>query len=510
MVSYPKYFLVLTLIILFQGCDQKPITENLHSYEEPVTNYYTSIDGLWRCTEETSLKFPEGVLEPMILISGSQFDNLRIKGCFLWDGRYHDKWELMDVKYDEVSKQLVFVDRNESVFQGIVSDDLISIHGIARAGDPDNTVEGTKLDFVREKVLSPARLFFVRTPGKDGSIQYSYQKPEQTQDGLSTGHILDYANDTTSFYELMIDIINQKYGRIESLIILKDGKLVLEEYFYDHDRMTLHNIHSCTKSIVSLLLGKALNDFDANVEQPIFDFYPDYDSLKRDTNQNVNLKHLLTMHSGFGEHEDREEGDFDSRYHYLLSLPMDTIPGTEFRYCNDCSEIIGGVIQSLSGKQVDTYAEEVLFTPLGINTFKWEKEEDGSPHCHSDLYMLPRDEAKIGQLVLNEGKWNGKQIIPQSWIEESTMVQVEETEFYNYGYYWWHRSNVNTPWWRESGNLIDNELDKVIALGYGGQYIVIIKDLDMVIVTTASDYANGDMARSKIPMVVERIVPLFR
>lgn len=98
---------------------------------------------------------------------------------------------------------------------------------------------------------------------------------------------------------------------------------------------------------------------------------------------------------------------------------------------------------------------------------------------------------------------------PHQWILESTASQVVETKFYNYGYHWWHRSNVNVPWWHETEEPIERELEKVIALGYGGQYIIIIRDLDMVIVTTASDYADGRIARSKIPMVVDEIVPMF-
>jgi len=162
----------------------------------------------------------------------------------------------------------------------------------------------------------------------------------------------------------------------------------------------------------------------------------------------------------------------------------------------------------MEGKHVDKYAEENLFGPLGITEYYWEIE-NGVPHCHSDLYLLPRDLAKIGLLVLNDGKWLDEQIVPEEWIIESTSPRVMESKYFDYGYQWWYRSRENVAWWKEADARIEDEHDKIIALGYGGQYIMIIRDLNMVVVTTASDYGDGSRARSKIPMVVEEIIPIF-
>ena len=222
----------------------------------------------------------------------------------------------------------------------------------------------------------------------------------------------------------------------------------------------------------------------------------------------ITLKHVMTMTSGFKEEENADGNKYRDQLQYFLSRPMASHPGEQFRYSNDDTDLLGYIIHSLEGQYVDEYAEENLFGPMGITEYYWETE-NGIPHCHSDLYLLPRDMAKIGLLVLDDGKWKDQQLVPKTWVDESTQPHVAESIYYDYGYQWWHRSKENVAWWKEGKARIPAEHDKIIALGYGGQYIVIIRDLNMVVVTTASDYADGSRARSKIPMVIDEIVPLF-
>jgi len=118
--------------------------------------------------------------------------------------------------------------------------------------------------------------------------------------------------------------------------------------------------------------------------------------------------------------------------------------------------------------------------------------------------------AKIGLLVLNNGSWEGKQLVPAEWIEQSTAPHVRESQFFHYGYQWWHRSNENKPWWKEASEGESSELNMAIAIGFGGQFIFIIRDLNLVIVTTSSDYNESTgMSFKKIPMVIEEVIPLF-
>ena len=106
------------------------------------------------------------------------------------------------------------------------------------------------------------------------------------------------------------------------------------------------------------------------------------------------------------------------------------------------------------------------------------------------------------------GRWLNKQIVPEEWIRESTRPHETESEYYNYGYQWWHRSKENKPWWKKSNVEVTDENDMIVALGSGGQYIMVIRDLNMVVVTTASNY-NNNKHLSQIPMVIEDIVPIF-
>jgi CubicO group peptidase (beta-lactamase class C family) len=118
--------------------------------------------------------------------------------------------------------------------------------------------------------------------------------------------------------------------------------------------------------------------------------------------------------------------------------------------------------------------------------------------------------AKIGLLILNEGKWQKSQIVSKEWIRESIKPHVKESKFFDYGYLWWHHSRNNLQWWKKPNAVSPKEHDMILALGYGGQYIMIIKDLNIVVITTASDYDYSDTgrkARSKVPMVIEEIIP---
>jgi len=500
--------LVILSTVIFNSCQRNNDFTDTSS-DTTQASHYVSIDGLWRCTPETSLKFPNGTLEPVIKISGSINKKLTVQGCFLWDGLYYNEWELVNIQFDDSTRQLKMVDGSGSTYMGMVDQEMRTITGIVYSGDPDNSVPEDSLDFIRADQNLASQLFYPRLPDLNGNVKYVYNLPEQITDELQTASIFESTSDSAAFFDLMVRLLKQDFGRLESLLVLKDHKLLLEEYFYGYDRTKLHNIHSCTKSVTSLLLGIALERHNVmNVDRPIFSFFPQYDSLETAEKKQITLKHILTMTSGFREGEDFIEDEPDDLLQNILSRPLESKPGEKYKYSNDCSNLLGGIIYSLEGKQADEYAKENLFSALGISDYHWESE-NGIPHCHSDLHLLPRDMAKIGLLVLDDGKWLDEQIVPKEWIYESTESHVSESIYYDYGLHWWHRSKENVPWWKEPDTRIKNEHDMIIALGHGGQYIVIMRDLNLVVVTTASDYADGRKARSKIPMIIEGIVPLF-
>ncbi len=471
--------------------------------------HYVSMDGLWRVTPETALKYPHGTLELLIDISGDAYDDFAARGCCIWDDRFYDYWEFDSVHFCDSTRKITIAFNDHGIFEGFADSSYQLIHGIAHwvVDDPSDT---STLDFVRDEYTDITRLFVPYPPGVNGCIAYTYHQP-LNYDELQSASVFDYVKDSAAFYDILKRVIRQDFGRIESLLVIKDQKFVLEEYFYGFGRDSLHNIHSCTKSVVSLLLGITLDKHNyMDVDIPVLDFFPQYDSLRTPENEKITLKQVLTMTSGLTEEDD----DFevytpDDLVKELFSVQLAHDPGKEFRYNNNGTNLLGSVIYSLEQKQADELAKEVLFNKLGIEEYSWERE-DGVLHCHSDLTMLPVDMAKIGLLVLNNGVWNGEQVVPREWIEVSTKPQTEESEFHDYGYQWWCRSKDKTPWWSNPVYGGENEHDIFYAMGYGGQFIMVIRDLDMVVVTTSSDNnEETGMWLANVELVVEDIVPLF-
>lgn len=502
-----QYIIILIGVsVLLISCKQA-INPEINQTKVADNQRYVSLDGLWRVTPETATKYPHGTLEPIILISGDAYGKLTARGCFLWENRFYDYWHFETFQYADSANQLVIIDNEGDIYNGFVTDQKRLIRGIAIRDDKKDTA---RLDFFRDEDLDINKLFVPYPSGPDGSLKYIYRIPEACNDQLQTASIFEFVNDSTAFYNLIEKIIKQKFGRLESLLIIKDQKLVLEEYFYGYDRTQLHPVHSCTKSIISLLLGVSLQSHHReDVDVPVFNFFPQFDSLKTPEKEKITLQHVLTMTSGLPDDDEFEQNDPFDLVKQMLDQSLETIPGQEFKYNNNGTNLLSRIIYTLEGKQADEFAKEVLFNKLGISEFQWEKE-NGVLKCHSDLQMLPRDMAKTGLLVLNNGFWNGEQIVPKEWIDSSAKPHVAESEFFDYGYHWWYRSKRNKSWWENPIHGSNNEHDMILALGYGGQFIIVIRDLNMVIVITSSDYneSNG-LWLAKVPMVIEELAPLF-
>ncbi len=471
--------------------------------EKNIPVNYASIAGFWESTPETSVQLNWGTLVPAIKIEKQLPDKWKAQGVFLWKEGFREYWPLSVFLYNEKNDSICFTDRDGSRYKGIVDEKKQKITGkIYSEGDP---VE--QLDFVRAKNRNIDRIFVPRFPGKDAGVCYQYQIPDAKMDGLQSQSIYSFINDSILFNNLMKQIIDQKFGRLESVLLVKNNKLLLEEYFFDYKPNELHNFFSCTKSIVSILVGAALSESEKmDVEQSVVTFFPD--SVKGNTGKDkLKLKHVLTMTAGLEEVDKFNFESEDELIKQILRQPQETEPGKKFRYNSECPYLLGGIIYYLTGKQADDFAREKLFEPLGITHYNWTTNNKIAD-CHSHLHMQPRDMLKIGMLVLNKGRWKNQQIIPEKWIKESTKAQVAETEFFDYGYQWWHRSSQNKSWWETSDEI--KKYDIAAALGYGGQFIFIVEDLDLVMVCTSSDYneSNGFWLK-KVELISDHIIPLF-
>jgi len=498
-------------ICLLAFCNCTNEKEAAKESATPITKqHYVSIDGLWKSTSETALHLPSITLQPVIHIQGNLQNDLIIQGCFLAADKYMNSWKLSELEFIEEDREIIFHDQEGSTYIGHVNEGWDSISGMVYSGYPDELVAEDRLDFIRAENLDIQYLFMPKLPEKDGSISYTYRQPEGHEDGIKTGSVFEHIKDPGLLSEFMAEVIGQEYGRLESLLVVKDRQLVLEEYFYGYDENRTHDIHSCTKSIVSLLTGLAISENgNPDVNQSIASFFPEMDLNLDDKHSRITLHQVLTMTVAFQTDDSYLGLEQEGLVKQILHSPLEMAAGEQFSYNSECPYLLGAIIYANTGQEVDTYAKEKLFDPMGITNYQWDKEK-GTPCCQAHIHLTPRDMARIGLLVLNEGWWKDQQIIPESWIHESTKPHVSESEFFDYGYQWWHRSRSNKSWWKEDHSPSESEHEMVHAMGWGGQYIFIVRDLNLVLITTASDYdeSSGE-AFSKVPMVIEKIVPMF-
>ncbi len=349
--------------------------------------------------------------------------------------------------------------------------------------------------------------------GEDNAYQYyNYQVPENTGDGWLTASLETVGMSVEPLKNLMEIQLNRDEHEIHCILVIKDGLLVFEEYFPGHDfdlntsnyhgawinfnRDTLHNLHSVTKSITSTLLGIAIdNGFIAGVEEKVYDFFPDYDSLRTEMKDRILLSHLLNMRAGWEWNEtDVEVTSAESTYMqmlfsddplgYVLGRPMEAEPGTLFDYSGGVTNVLGQVIERSVTTDFENFADQYLFHPLGITNRSWCYFPSGMILVSGDLHIRPRDMAKIGYLFINNGKWQESQVVSPDWINEATQQRVDLPDFWGpdgYGYHWWFQT------FTVEGVV----LDSFYASGWGGQFILMVPDLKMVVVFTGANYVNS-------------------
>lgn len=288
-----------------------------------------------------------------------------------------------------------------------------------------------------------------------------------------------------SLLEMLRQIKLNEYN-IQSITIVRNGYLVLDAYLYPFKNGQKHELHSITKSVMSALIGIAIDKgYLKNVNQTILDLFPDRKFALLDARKKlVTLQDLLIMGSGFdcddasannwaGTIAMKKSNDWTQ---YTLNLPMADTPGKSFHYCNGVSHLLSAIIQGSSGMTTLAFAKKYLFDPLGITDIEWEVSPEGTNNGYAGLRMHPRDMAKVGLLYLNRGKWDNEQIISSQWIEASTRPYLNgRWAGEDYGYQWW----VNPAGFYS-------------AIGMFGQAIYVVPDEDLIAVFTG-DISNDDI-----------------
>ncbi len=338
--------------------------------------------------------------------------------------------------------------------------------------------------------------------------------PSDIHDGWVNGSPEQQGVDPALLCAMGKGITDGKLPNVDSVVVVRHGALVYERYFtYPRkpwlvfDATTRHEGNSMTKSVTSLLFGIAVDrglikDLDASA----FSFFPEYTYLHAPENDRITLRHLLTMSAGWQWDEMKDWRRLLSAsdpYRYALYRKMAEEPGHSFEYDSGSTELLGAVLQKVTGKTIDVLAKEELFDPLGIVDVVWTRRlHNGNPLAAAGLEARPRDWAKLGQLVLNHGAWHGKQIVSSSWIDlsitaaKSTKISDGSPSRMSYGFQWWlGRSNCE-------GRVID----WAAAVGFNSQKILIAPALDLVVAFNASSQSK-EMIAPEIVLLDKYVLP---
>jgi CubicO group peptidase (beta-lactamase class C family) len=289
---------------------------------------------------------------------------------------------------------------------------------------------------------------------------------------------MDYLQGTRSF-------------TIHSLLIIRNGYILTDAYFYPFAEDSLHDLASATKSFTSTLIGIAIDKgYIESVEQPVLDFFPDRTVANLDANKEaMTLENLLTMRSGFecsnqgAESTDVQMEGSPDWVQFALDLPITVDPGTRYNYCNLNSLLLSAVIQETAGMSALAFAQQNLFGPLGVSDVFWPADPQGNNWGWGDMKLAPHDMAKLGHLFLNEGQWDGQQVVSAEWVEAATSGA-------SYGYQWWLKPR-----------------GIYFATGVGGQEIWVLPDRDMVVVMTGATGGGGAGAWGDL-LMNSHIIPL--
>ena len=330
--------------------------------------------------------------------------------------------------------------------------------------------------------------------------------PVALNDGWTLAAQAEVGLDAAKLCELDSFIAQWPEANIHAVVVVRNGKLVMERYFAGEDerwgdklgRVTYgpevkHDLRSISKSVTSLLVGIARSEgkFPA-LDSSVFDAFPDYADLRTPEKARITFHDLLTMSSGLAWDENRPWNDPRNNeremimaadpFRYILSQPVAFPPGTVYAYSGGGTSLLGETLVRSTGQSLRDYARDKLFSPLDITDFEWlDAGVSRKLGAFGSLRLRPRDAAKLGRLMLTDGQWNGHQVLPASWAAESIKPRINGEGLFFYGYQWWLGRSF-----RNGG-----ELTWAAGVGLGGQRLYVVPTLDLVVMINSGHYASG-------------------
>jgi len=337
--------------------------------------------------------------------------------------------------------------------------------------------------------------------------EYHYEIPPKANDQLDVADRSEHRVDQALLDGLVLAVMRKEFEYVHSILIARNDKLVMEEYFYDFPREAHFGIQSVTKSFVSALTGIAISKNEIpGVGVPVCNYLPQYrELLCNGQNKEITLHNLLTMSTGLEWDEITYEYGHDKNssmiaansgdeLRYLLTRPRST--SDVFAYNSLNHTLMNHVLKESTKLDNSREIKERLLDPLGITEYDLGEMKAG---VIGDIFLRPRDMLKFGLMYLNRGEWNGRQIVPRDWVEKSTAPKIASGPWLGYGYFWWTRDF----------HLNGRTIPGYFAWGYGGQYIFVVPELELVVVLTGTNWST-DPTKFSMEMMDKFVIPACR
>jgi CubicO group peptidase (beta-lactamase class C family) len=338
--------------------------------------------------------------------------------------------------------------------------------------------------------------------------------PANLHDGLAVASPARAGVDVAPLAELKTAVVRNDFPKTASVLVVRNGRLVYEEYFGEGGREVLNDTRSATKSITSLAIGAAIGTRAISSQgAPGFSYLADLRPFQNDSpdKEAITIEDLLTMSSALdcNDDDDKSPGNEDNMHpqpnwsRWAVDLP--TMQGYKrdssglgpWRYCTTGSFLLGQILQRATHTRADRYIEQTILAPLGITEWEWPYSPSNETMTGGGLRLRSRDLAKIAAMLIDGGRWKGKQIVPKSWVDSSLSVHRKAYSDSNYGYLFWQRDYV-TPCGTKSGWYM---------AGNGGNAIVMFRDLRTAVVVTRTNYNTRGMHQQTIDLLQRYVLP---
>lgn len=361
------------------------------------------------------------------------------------------------------------------------------------------------------------------------STSYSYVQPTQLDDELPVAPMYNEGMDTSKIVAITKLILADTFPNIHSMLILRHGKLIYENYFagedeivgkgkvgyVDHTVGDLHDCRSVSKSFTSACIGIAIKQgFIKSIYEPIYSYFPEYAKYFDSAKQKITIRHLLTMTSGLDWDENTPYLDLknteiqmdgsDDPISFILSRKLTSTPGAVWNYSAASATLLGEILRKATSERLDKYAEKNLFAPLGIKKYTWEPmlKNKNMTAAAWGLRLRPRDLAKFGLLYMNNGKWGNTQVLDTDWVNQSLSAQVlrpSESPKVARGY--------GFQFWTDPLTLTGYKTNLPFAMGRGGQLIIMWRSMDIMLVFTGGNYNQDHTGTDIYAAFIKYIVP---